>query len=573
MILVQLLWLAVLGVAVLAVGCWLWPRGRSDRSGPAGTLLGGAELGLALATVGLYLCASWRLDSFWWCWLPLGVFAAWRLLRATGGPGCAAGWPRGAGAVLAVLLLVLASRLLLVPLHPLPPGWDPSFHLLLAGRVLESNRLIADWQPFSPTLLNYPLGLHLWLAALARITGLGLPTLFLLGFAPVAALTAAQVARLAWRVGGDLRLAAAAAFAYGLLAVYGSIGYVDWGGLPNALAMSFFLANLNLLLGPRFGRREWLWFALLHGATCLVHHHVMVTAGLCYLALAGWLAWRRDWGRVRGLFAGLALSLLPAAPVVLPMLLRYGQLGQTKVFQFTEPFFGPRLLLASLGWAFALLALAGLAAGWRRWRRWPGVGLPVTVLATLTLLFAACSYGYRGWARARYGQDYVAFTASRFLTDMAPFLALFAGLALLGLRERLRLPAAAAWAAAALLAASNYPVWRNLAHSQLDRGQLAAFAWVREQAPPQARILSSHQWAAFCTWRACDYVPIPISEPVREAVPWMATVQRQLRRELPWEPGAVVWAVAPDRRLSPRLPRLWRDPASDWSVVAVSSEQ
>ena len=60
-----------------------------------------------------------------------------------------------------------------------------------------------------------------------------------------------------------------------------------------------------------------------------------------------------------------------------------------------------------------------------------------------------------------YGEDYVAFTPSRFLSDLAPFLAVFAGYALYRIQARLRLPAWAEIVFLLALASSNYPTWRG----------------------------------------------------------------------------------------------------------------
>jgi hypothetical protein len=32
-----------------------------------------------------------------------------------------------------------------------PLGWDPTFHLILARKILESNALCTDWRPVNST--------------------------------------------------------------------------------------------------------------------------------------------------------------------------------------------------------------------------------------------------------------------------------------------------------------------------------------------------------------------------------------------------------------------------------------
>jgi len=51
-----------------------------------------------------------------------------------------------------------------------PIGWDPTFHCLLARKIQYSGQLAATWQPFEQIAVNYPLGMHAFIAGLAYVT-------------------------------------------------------------------------------------------------------------------------------------------------------------------------------------------------------------------------------------------------------------------------------------------------------------------------------------------------------------------------------------------------------------------
>ena len=69
---------------------------------------------------------------------------------------------------IAILLgLVAVSRYSVAVQTDLPPGWDPTFHLLLAGRIQETGQAIRDWRPFVDAALNYPIASHTLLAVLS----------------------------------------------------------------------------------------------------------------------------------------------------------------------------------------------------------------------------------------------------------------------------------------------------------------------------------------------------------------------------------------------------------------------
>ena len=92
-----------------------------------------------------------------------------------------------------MLLVVAVSRTWIALLSELPPGWDPSFHLLLAGKIQQTDAVISDWRPFADISLNYPIGSHVALVALANLSGLPLHAVFRLFIPALGVLTTAQV--------------------------------------------------------------------------------------------------------------------------------------------------------------------------------------------------------------------------------------------------------------------------------------------------------------------------------------------------------------------------------------------
>lgn len=530
----------------------------------------GSVLGLALAVVVGFLLSYVRLSLFFLPWLAGLGWGLVFLIKSKRGEGRPAA--NGGKALAALLLLVGVSRLAPTFFHVLPPGFDPSFNLLLAKKLYLSQRLFSDWTPFAPNGLNYPLGSHVLLAELGLLTRLPLHVVYMFLMASLGVLACGQLYGLSKGLGADREQALGAAFAYGFLALYGSIGYFAWGGLPNQLGMCFLLANLTLLTRPKFGRRETVLFAVFLTATFFTHHHVMLTSSAIYLGLLlyFWLA-AGERRKCRGMVLGGLGSLVLGGVYMLPYIARVTSIGQTGVFKFREVFFSFKVICDSLGYAFAAAAILGLVLAARRSWRPPGRGMLWTVLLVLLALFVGCGYVFRWISQHRHGIDYVAFTPSRFLTDATVFLAIFAGFALVELGRMVKAPGIVAAAFLLALASSNLPAWRAQCRPALAPELWRAFEFIRKQTPADTIVVCTtpQQWAPYACWRRAMDTPLPISEPQSDVPDFRDDVRALVAGDTSLAHKYRVVAIGPRDRFQPTLPVIWSDP-SGLSVVQVS---
>src|SRR5208283_335513 len=162
--------LFVLGLVLVAApgfSCWtiLFP----DDS-PAQRIAWGSVLGIAAAVYVAHLCSFVHLSWFYYVWaglLALSVCAfLWSRNQRGLGPVPSSDLTFGSSPGLTVslvllLLLVVVLQGVVVMRSPVPRGWDPTFHLLLAKKIALSDHVIRDWMPFDNAALNYPIGSHL----------------------------------------------------------------------------------------------------------------------------------------------------------------------------------------------------------------------------------------------------------------------------------------------------------------------------------------------------------------------------------------------------------------------------
>ena len=422
--------------------------------------------------------------------------------------------------LLAVVLIVAASRYWVSSLHSLPHGWDPAFHLLLTQKLLNANSMIFSWQPFEQIALHYPLGSHILVAILNQVSGLELPACFSILLVLTAVLSTLLVYGLSRRALGDSDAALYSATAYGLLALYGSIDYHRWGGLPTALGMLFCLAALYLLCelqdGVTWHRNYRFYRRLLLGvfcaATLYTHHHSTLTAGLLFLGL---LCAPRVFDR-KELLRELVSAAIVAMSFSLPELsLRFSQLGglgNTSIFRFREPLLSPLAVGQSLGWVFLALCVVGLFL-WRK--NAPPQGRNNSIcIGVLLVLFVVCGYLYPLFALYRFGQPFVLLTPSRFLTDAVYFLAIPVGFGIASIVNQIRLSPPIVIAILLVLGTSNFSAWRDLTTTPLPVERQEAYQWIAKNTKATTFVLDDNRWCSYLSWRVCRYTPIPISEPL-----------------------------------------------------------
>ena len=528
----------------------------------------GSVCGLAFAVYIAFVLAYFRLSLFWIVWgalsLCIAILAVRQRLRNTSSQR-RLGVTRLELVILGVLAII---RFLPTVIHEWPPGWDPSFHLILARKIALADGMIYDWMPFENVPLNYPLGSHFLLVVISGMNGLPLHRVFQMLIPLIGVITAAEIYLLSLRLNLHEEVAAFSSLAYGFWAAFGSLDYYRTGGLPNALAMTFLLAIIALLATPA---RTWKQVGLLSvffAAICLAHHHVMVTSGIVLAVLFVYFLVSNQKRAAVEIPIGVSGGVLLAAFYLLPYLLKATSLGSTDVFRFQEPL-SARSLFRDLGPVFVLFSTAGLVLGWRARKEYPGLRSLFVICGTLLVLFLLSGPIYRQFALRFTGQDYVAFTPSRFLMDMACFVSIFAGYAASRLRQETGMSVAVATVFGILLTASTYRTWQQMIHEGgAPVGSWGAYHWIAENTPPDAIVLTTNSWACVASWRRTLSSPLPISEP-RHLDPVWETVRNQLR-EGNFSQEALrhelIKVIPPEETPANKL--LWKD-GDGWSVVEV----
>lgn len=519
-----------------AVGVLVFLAGALGAGGGWGTWWNPRSEGYVRVAVGVALTlALWTVGAWWlgfvrqlhavsiWCGLVVlggllaGVLTSMRQDASKGGA-CENGSGRSrkvAAAVWLALALGGVVRAALVGSWTLPPGWDPSFHLLLASRVAETGGLLTSWQPYEPIRLNYPLAAH---ALLAGLQVGGLERAFSVFLGGGSTLLILLVAALARRAGAPDVAVVAAAILMSLGVWMGGLGYLGWGGLPNLLAVVQLCGLLVCVLTPELRWRGGFVVALLTAGIVLTHHHVMVSGGLAVLAA---LVATRRWDVLPWTAVGMTI----ASGGWVPLVLRAGDAGQTTIYSYVEELLTPPRLAEELGWPLAgsLLLTPLLLVGVGR-RNGPARGL-IAPLAALLVAWMAFDHGCRLLAWARGWEAFTVFTPSRFLTNAVPLLAVLGGCGIAELVRRRGVRAG--WMVCGLTGLSvvtMLPRYRELWRIDPVPGPwLDAARWVSRHAPPDILVLNgmtvhpdARAWLSYLTRRPTTYTPIPTSEPVHQ---------------------------------------------------------
>jgi hypothetical protein len=436
-----------------------------------------------------------------------GSFVLWyrqRRLSLSDLTGIAFGSSSHAGLVL-LLMLIVVLQTHSVRQQSVPPGFDPSFHLLLAKKIALSDGIIRDWQPFENAALNYPLGSHFLIALFARFSGLPLPRVFQLLMVTFSALSTLAVYTLAAEYFASETVGLYSAIAYGLWAFVGSADYLRWGGLPNQLGMLLGLGILSLVIRVGEERKRIVLMALLFASVCLTHHHVMLTMGSVLVALMWFfLAMNDPERRYRTVFFALIVASVAASFFLIPYALKAVSLRQTNVFHMDDEW-------PVLGVVLVCFALDGAVLDYRReGARSFAFHFVSATLLVLYLLFGWVYYYYRVDVT---GEGASAFTPSRFITDLVYFLSLFAGYSLYRLQKDRGWSERVTIAIALSLGLANYSLWQQVFIPDSDRGRFAAYDWIANHTPADSIVFTGDQWACYATWRRTLNTPMPVSEP------------------------------------------------------------
>jgi len=555
-------WLAIQLPALCAVSR-LWPdRDVLDRWIWAGLAGLGAAIYLAVA-------ASYaQLYLFFPLWIAAAAAAVVAWVRSPRRAALTGPIDRTA---LLVFVVCAVPRFVVAAAHELPPGWDPTFHLVLARKILTTAHAIHDWAPFEDIALNYPTGSHTLVAVFAAATRLPLHTVFNWLEPLLGTLTVAAVFLFAAATTRNREVARYAAAAYGLLANWGGLDYYRWGGLPNLTAMVLLLGALTLAAeAPPFPRSNQVLFGGFVASMALAHHHVMLAAGaiLIVLLAADTIGGVRE--RRRGVVFGLVVAALLSAAFLIPYALKIWDIGKTSALDVENP-----IALADwlpyLGPALVWLAAGGiLVAATSRAATRPN-GVAWSMLAALFGAFIVLEYVVRGLTAHGRGPGVLAFTPSRFLTDGVYVLAVFAGWGVWWVRSHLRFRSAAALALTVvlLLGLTQSSRWRHLfTIPTVPAPMWEAYTWVDAHTPPDTLVLARGRWSVYGTWRRTLETSVPASEPSVADTAKQRMMQELLAGGRPADAGDAEVVAIRDTGPGPNEQVLWRHP-SGVAVVRV----
>jgi hypothetical protein len=534
----------------------------------------GSSLGLALAVYLASVVSHFDLRGFYLVWgvvfIASGIFWGLSLRKRAENLNVAAQvWMVMILGVVGVIQFAIALP------RELPAGFlDPEFHLILARQIQISRHAIDQW-PFAGVGLNYPIGSHVLVAVMSNISGLGVHTVFKDLIPLLAVLTTGQIYVLARRVMGQPMVGVYSAAIYGLWAWSGGIDYLRWGGLPNQLAMMFFIATLAIWMGGGWSYAKIGAMMVCCAAMILVHHHVMIVGGIILLLL---MVWQMIWGRPWKELAIAGMALLLDSFFVVPYLMRLQSFHSTAMVGGGEAVTGIAEIPGMLGYAIAIVGVVGvvLCAA----RKIPANSLIYIGTISLVVMYVCGEYVVPGIiGRA---ETATFFTPSRFLADLNYFLAMFAGGAVWYFQSRWRIAPAVALIFVFGAALADWRNWVSLEVRLYEppAGFVAACEWVREHARENTIVVDADEWTkdwtTYLSWREGAVVPMPISEPVEDyhaAATWIGDVVAGRRKP---EPADLVIVAIEDSRSYTGGPILWSDGSGyvvvqEWPTTTSSS--
>jgi hypothetical protein len=557
----HLSWIEFISVAVgfgllLLPGAMLWQSWHPHR--PAvDSWITGSGLSLAAAIYLAYLCAYVDIRAFYLVWAGLGGWAilkAWRLRSRIA-------ISTSERHLFLLLLGVLMSRAVGTAGQLLPSGWDPSLHLMFANKIASTCQLLVNLEPFEPGATSYPLGSHCLLVILSKATHVSLHDCFRLCMVLLATLSTAQVYVLGRQLSKSRNAGLYSAATYGFVLVFGSLGYHNWGGLPNQLGMTLSLTVLALAK-TLDARRHPAAIALLLVSVAFAHHHVMVALYVALLLTALWLCLRAP--QFRGPLLKIAgLVLLIGGFYLIPYALQARELSQTEVLTYAES----AVSASAMGWPFLALLLVCLPIYLFRARQ--GKVAIVEIVALVWVgVYLLGGIIYPAITESLHGERRTPFVPSRFLTDAAYLLCLPIGIAIHSCCRRV--PRAWLLAALTALALANHGSWQAIANSAVPEERWQAYRWIAEHTEAETLILTDDSWTAYAAERPSLHVPRDVSIQTKGPQRFVALGQAMVQNpQAEWQGWRLVIVESPHRlNLPPHLrPEVRWQAASGLAVI------
>jgi hypothetical protein len=414
--------------------------------------------------------------------------------------------------------------MLLVPSadNPLPFGTDPVYHVAISDTLVRAGGMPEDFLPYDPVAPTYTLGSHLVIAFASLQTPLDIHRLyqFLL---PLCLVLSAGVLYQLGRLTFGVRAGFFAAFVYAFLGNWGSLDLLRWGSVPNALGMAFFLGAARFLVAPA-GRLPVVVPGLFIGAMAATHHlSALIFALVCAVwALAALKGRPPDVAggrvpklpeaivRMAGAWALGVLLVVPAVWILAAEVFRSVRSAEEAALDagipylnVVEPLIPVWSVPGHIGIGVFVLAMVGL---WRTRRDRANQPLRRDLLAwtaTMAGAFALLDWPVRWAIDAIWGRELAILTPSRFLTDLAYPLAVFAGAGLVSLLRTARTMAIVFTAAG-----PAYAWWMlaPLMPEQAPRAEIDGLLWLSRNTPADSLVLQAPHWTTYVSGREGDWM-------------------------------------------------------------------
>lgn len=496
---------------------WTWLLYRRSNDRTLEGLLDRVCFGYAFSFALLFVTAQLRLWFFAPVWIVgvlLCVADAFRRRpepAATGGRLRLQMGPEG-WILLGSSAIYLTLRCLPFIMRRLPIGWDAYFHMTISESILARGRAVHDWMPYENMPLNYPIGSHLLLALTQWLTNVRPHQFFELMVVLFTWLSGLQLFSLGSRATGDRQVGCYAALTYLFLGNLGSLHYAIWSGLPNLIGMYLFLGLLSALTIDEPSRaRATGVFAVYFLAACFVHHHVMVTAGLCLGWTAAVLFALGDRERAKRIATGLAASALIGSPYFLMYVLRTVGLRNTGIGEYMENMADAWSIAQDVGLGFAASVVAGVYVYFRN--KQPVSQIVLQPLVAMLALYVLVEFAFRTASIVLFHHEMSPFTPSRWITDAVTLLSVFAGIffrTMQGARPSHRYPIAAIIVAGFFV--FNRATYRDTFNHEVSRERRETYEWIRRHTGSDTVLIDPDLHATYLTRRMSSSFPLPTSE-------------------------------------------------------------
>ena len=410
-----------------------------------------------------------------------------------------------------------------------PIGWDPTFHCLLARKIQYSGQLATTWQPFEQIALNYPLGIHAFIAGLASLAKTEAHLVFQTLHLPIMLLYSVAIYLISCKIFRNRTSGVFAMLAFAFLTNWGSFFNIyQWGGIPTEIA-GLMALSLILLVIDQHNRLEFIPALLLCGSMVLAHH---LTAFVYFLIIAFSISLnliinkKLDKVSKRFLTTGV-FTLIAYSFFIIPYALKISTLGGTSVLKFyEEPIITLDVAVKNLGVTVVILGIVGLIFVLHSKRKDIRIRFLLAWFTALLLFFTIFDHLYRMGALMIFKENFAAFTPSRFLTLLSCPVACYAGFGMKQLARKLGkiLPSALKLMLVPLLCVimvgfALRPMIKAAKRQALSPKTREIAAMIKEQTSSNAFIfdrltlgLNERCWLPYLTWRQTFVTPIPASE-------------------------------------------------------------